>query len=66
MVVVTRPCCADHGRACEPPSELCCYSCPEAGHPQHLDGSECAAPDLSGNTLETAELLRSPGTGSPR
>lgn len=40
-------CCDMHGRNCEPPSELCCQYCTEAGHPEHRDGSECAVPDLS-------------------
>jgi hypothetical protein len=47
--------CVDHGRNCEPPADLCCYSCPEAVHQLgdaalgfHLqDGSRCDNPDLS-------------------
>lgn len=49
------PCCDLHGRNCEPPSELCCWSCAEAAHRMgdaatgvHLaDGSRCSNPDLS-------------------
>lgn len=39
------PCCVDHNRHCEPPSELCCHSCPEIAHDmfpiRHGDGSPC-------------------------
>jgi cell division septum initiation protein DivIVA len=45
--VAPAQCCDLHGRNCEPPSELCCWSCTEAGHPEHRDGSTCSAPDLS-------------------
>jgi len=41
------PCCDLHNRNCEPPSELCCWECTEATHPDHRDGSACIAPDLS-------------------
>ena len=49
-------CCDLHGRNCEPPSELCCDWCTEAGHtwrttpddPYHCDGTPCSNPDLSG------------------
>jgi hypothetical protein len=59
LTVVNRErCCDSHGRNCEPPSELCCYSCPEAGHRMgdslrgvHTDGSLCASPDLSGTSV---------------
>lgn len=34
-------CCLDHNIHCEPPSELCCESCPEAAHPQHPPGVAC-------------------------
>lgn len=44
------PCCDFHSRACEPPSELCCYGCTEAAHPAHADASTCSAPDLSGTS----------------
>jgi hypothetical protein len=37
-------CCDLHGTVCEPPSELCCGACTEAAHPEHADGSLCAAP----------------------
>lgn len=40
-------CCDLHNRNCEPPSELCCWTCTEAAHPDHRDGSACIAPDLS-------------------
>ncbi len=40
-------CCDLHNRHCEPPSELCCWQCTEAGHPEHAEGSTCIAPDLS-------------------
>jgi len=36
-----KPCCAMHNRHCEPPSELCCYHCTEAGHPDHPTGVAC-------------------------
>lgn len=39
------PCCDLHGAKCEPPSELCCHDCTEAGHDsfpiRHADGSRC-------------------------
>jgi len=47
----TVPCCDLHGRNCEPPSELCCWDCTEATHPEHRDGSTCSHPDLSGFSL---------------
>jgi uncharacterized Zn finger protein (UPF0148 family) len=40
-------CCDLHNRNCEPPGELCCAGCTEAGHPEHADGRACIAPDLS-------------------
>ena len=41
-------CCDLHNRNCEPPSELCCFDCTEAVHPDHWrDGSDCIAPDLT-------------------
>lgn len=46
--------CEFHGRTCEAPSELCCENCSESQHPNHLDGSACSAPDLSGNHMPTA------------
>lgn len=42
-------CCDLHGRACEPPSELCCEACTEAAHPGHDDGSRCSSPNVSGD-----------------
>lgn len=42
-------CCNMHNEHCEPPSELCCHSCPEADHPQHPAGVWCvldSAPPL--------------------
>ena len=48
----TAPCCCPlHGRNCEPPSELCCERCTEAGHPAHTRLGPCSAPDLSAETL---------------
>lgn len=44
-------CCSLHGRVCEPPSELCCRFCTEGAHPEHGDGSQCSAPDLSRHSL---------------
>lgn len=48
------PCCDMHGRHCEPPSELCCDQCTEAGHEfgdawrgHHADGTVCSNPDVS-------------------
>lgn len=35
------PCCDLHNQNCEPPSELCCRSCTEAGHPEHPRGVQC-------------------------
>lgn len=39
------PCCDMHNRHCEPPGELCCNGCTEAGHDtfpvRHADGSTC-------------------------
>jgi hypothetical protein len=34
-------CCDMHNVHCEPPSELCCYGCTEAGHPEHPRGVAC-------------------------
>jgi hypothetical protein len=53
------PCCDLHNRNCEPPSELCCDSCSEWDHPGHASGTECIAPDLSGNgpTPATPDVL---------
>lgn len=48
LINLAQPCCQYHSRVCEPPSELCCGRCSEAGHPAHDDGSTCCAPDLSG------------------
>ena len=39
-----RLCCDMHNQHCEPPSELCCRRCPEAGHPEHQDGAVCVLP----------------------
>lgn len=36
-----RPCCEFHNIHCEPPSELCCYRCTEARHPEHPAGIRC-------------------------
>lgn len=52
---VAAQCCDLHGRNCEPPSELCCWSCTEASHPEHRDGSVCSAPDLSRSQLVAEE-----------
>ncbi|MEV1013863.1 hypothetical protein AB0I89_24220 [Micromonospora sp. NPDC049801] len=35
------PCCDLHNVHCEPPSELCCYQCAEAAHPEHPRGVRC-------------------------
>lgn len=35
------PCCDLHNQSCEPPAELCCRSCTEAGHPEHPRGVQC-------------------------
>lgn len=35
------PCCDMHNQHCEPPGDLCCYSCTEAGHPEHPRGVQC-------------------------
>ncbi|HEU4543315.1 MAG TPA: hypothetical protein VFR23_19450 [Jiangellaceae bacterium] len=35
------PCCDLHNRNCEPPSELCCWACTEANHPNHLPRERC-------------------------
>lgn len=40
------PCCDLHNQHCEPPSELCCRSCTEAGHPQHPRGVQCVLDTL--------------------
>lgn len=48
---ISSPCCADHGRECEPPYELCCGLCTEADHPQHILLGPCSNPDLSPNDL---------------
>ena len=55
-------CCDSHGRLCEPPSDLCCGQCVEAGHRlfdgiqgQHTDGSVCVNPMLSANVLPERE-----------
>jgi hypothetical protein len=37
----TPRCCDLHNEHCEPPSDLCCDSCAEAGHPDHLPGVRC-------------------------
>lgn len=45
------PCCDMHNQHCEPPNELCCHSCTEAGHPEHPRGVPCvldAPANLSG------------------
>jgi hypothetical protein len=38
-------CCNSHNRHCEPPGDLCCHQCSEAGHDtfpiRHADGSRC-------------------------
>lgn len=34
-------CCTMHNNHCEPPSELCCWECSEAHHPEHPDGVAC-------------------------
>lgn len=34
-------CCDLHNQHCEPPSELCCQACTEAGHPKHPAGVRC-------------------------
>jgi hypothetical protein len=57
------PCCDLHNRNCEPPSELCCDQCSEWDHPSHASGTECIAPDLSGNgptpaTPDEGEIAR--------
>lgn len=55
-------CCDSHGRLCEPPGDLCCAQCVEAGHRlfdsrlgQHADGSVCVNPDLSPSWLPEGE-----------
>jgi hypothetical protein len=40
-IAATTVCCDLHGTTCEPPSELCCSNCSEAGHPQHPAGVAC-------------------------
>lgn len=37
-------CCDFHTIRCEPPSELCCDTCPEVHHPDHLPGQACVLP----------------------
>jgi hypothetical protein len=44
VVQIEATCCDIHGPKCEPPSELCCRRCPEAGHPWHPPGVECVLP----------------------
>lgn len=42
--ILARICCDMHNRNCEPPSELCCWECTEAGHNgpgPHPDGTAC-------------------------
>lgn len=34
-------CCDMHNRHCEPPGDLCCFGCAEAGHPRHPVGIPC-------------------------
>ena len=40
----TAVCCDLHGSHCEPPSELCCWQCTEAAHPEHPTGVACVLP----------------------
>jgi hypothetical protein len=35
------PCCDLHNTNCEPPADLCCHQCTEAGHPHHPNGARC-------------------------
>lgn len=54
--LVRTACCDLHSTTCEPPSELCCDQCTEAGHgipwwydhtqPTHADGTPCVLADL--------------------
>jgi hypothetical protein len=41
-------CCHLHGRACEPPSELCCEGCSERAHPDHPAGVPCVLTRIEG------------------
>ncbi len=55
------PCCDMHNRHCEPPADLCCHTCPEAGHPQRHDHSECVlAAAAKVHKLKSVELRRLP------
>jgi hypothetical protein len=38
-------CCGFHNVHCEPPADLCCRACTEAGHPQHPPGVSCVLAD---------------------
>lgn len=51
-------CCDLHGRNCEPPAELCCRWCTEATHPDHYDGTNCSAPDLSATAAKPRTLAK--------
>lgn len=46
------PCCDMHNVHCEPPSDLCCRRCTEAGHDtfpiRHADGAPCVLPGQPG------------------
>lgn len=39
------PCCTMHNTHCEPPGDLCCHDCDEAGHPDHPAGIACVLDD---------------------
>ncbi|MFG2054792.1 hypothetical protein ACGFI9_12245 [Micromonospora sp. NPDC048930] len=40
-------CCDMHNANCEPPADLCCNGCTEAGHPDHPTGVPCVLPAVA-------------------